>query len=349
MPTHALARFAMMLLIPLFAPMTQAVQVEGLYEASVPVDSQAVAERERALRVGLGQVLARVTGAVDADSRERLREVVANASTALQQYRYDVRRDGPDAGKIFLWMLFDAGNVERMLIEQGIPVWGNERPETLLWVAIDDGQRRLLSADVESDIRDAVSAASAANGLPLILPLMDLEDRAAIGFTEVWGDFRDRIDSASQRYGARSVLLGRLSRSGSGWQARWTHILPDGDASSAENSASSFQAVNAGVALALRRLAERFASAAGDASGTQVVLTVDGVGSLEDYASVTRYLSRMPLVVRWFLNRAKGESLAFDVELKASVEAFRRAAELDSVLVGSAGDTGGGLVYRLAQ
>ena len=44
---------------------------------------------------------------------------------------------------------FSRGQVERALTELGKPVWGPERPLTLLWVAVDDGAggRALLGAD----------------------------------------------------------------------------------------------------------------------------------------------------------------------------------------------------------
>lgn len=346
-----LVRSVMLMLLALVLAPGHAVPVPGLYEASVPVSSQGPGERERALRVGLSQVLERVTGQVGAELSESVREVISNASTALQQYRYDVVRDGPLAGQIRLWMLFDPANVERLLSEQGVPAWGDERPETLMWVAVDDGRRRLLSSDALGELRDAVDAASVRNGLPLILPLMDLEDRSRIGFSEVWGDFRERIMDASQRYAARSVLLGRLTRSGSGWQARWTHILPDGESQTSEFASNSVAVMNSGVSLALRRLAERFAST-GLASGVEsATLSVTGVGSLEDYGAVTRYLSRMPLVKDWFMRQVDGEKLIFDLQLKGGKAAFARAVTLDAVLVENSfrDPASNTLVYRFAQ
>ena len=57
-------------------------------------------------------------------------------------------------------------------------------------------------------------AQTQAMGLPVSLPLMDLDDNMAVTATDVWGRFADPVLKASQRYGAEMVVLGKLSPEG---------------------------------------------------------------------------------------------------------------------------------------
>ena len=78
-----------------------------------------------------------------------------------------------------------------------MPVWGPERPLTLLWVAVDDGAggRALLGANEAARVRRAgdaaetellttvraeIVAAADERGLPIAWPLLDLEDLNAV-------------------------------------------------------------------------------------------------------------------------------------------------------------------------
>jgi len=63
--------------------------------------------------------------------------------------------------------------------------------------------------------------------LPIAFPLLDLEDRAVIGITDVWGNFSDIIREASQRYSVDAILVARLHKENNAWQGRWT-IYHDG-------------------------------------------------------------------------------------------------------------------------
>lgn len=58
-------------------------------------------------------------------------------------------------------------------------------------------------------------------GLPVSIPLMDLDDNMAVNATDVWGRFADPILKASQRYGAEMVVLGKLTPEGDKWSIDW--------------------------------------------------------------------------------------------------------------------------------
>src|SRR5690606_25504380 len=130
---------------------------------------------------------------------------------------------------------FNAARVSQALAQRNRPVWGPERPLTLLWVAFDDGfgERVLLGAndagvaagsplaELLQTTRAELAAAADERGLPIALPLLDLEDLQALTFTDVWGGFEEPIRAASARYGADSILIGRVRIGDFGPEVQW--------------------------------------------------------------------------------------------------------------------------------
>jgi hypothetical protein len=112
---------------------------------------------------------------------------------------------------------------------------------TLLWVAVDGGQgeRAVLPAagappdttqemaDLLESIRTSNTAIADQRGLPITLPLLDLEDMNQIEFADVWGGFEQSLLPASTRYGADAVLVGRIRVTQFGQEVEWL-LLRDG-------------------------------------------------------------------------------------------------------------------------
>ena len=292
-------------------------RVDGLYEA----EGAFADDRGEAFADALAQVLVRITGRRDVAGRAEARAVLDNAESYAQQFRQ------PAPGK--LWVAFDGAALERALGEAGLPVWGADRPVTLLWVAVDagGGRRFVLSSGAETEIearlRDTLLAAAARRGIPVMFPLMDAEDRALASFAEVWGGFEDSIMAASARYGADAVLVGRVTAEDSGF-ARWT-LLDEGGS----------QRWSGGLEDSLDRVADLFAArfAIVPSGETATVrLAVDGVASTADYARVLRFLERLTAVESCSVERVEGEEVLFRLALRGDSAALEEAIGLGRVL-----------------
>ena len=105
----------------------------------------------------------------------------------------------------------------------GLPVWGSNRPNVLLWIALGDGHRRELLGETGADeFNIELKRQAQLRGLPVYYPLWDLEDTASLSLAEIWGSFLDRIDRASSRYQPDTILTARLQQESSGlWSANW--------------------------------------------------------------------------------------------------------------------------------
>jgi uncharacterized protein len=317
--------------LALLAGAVQGGQEAGLYEAQVPVASQAAPEREQALRAALAQVLVKVSGDRSAPQRSALAQALANAGQYVQQFGY---RTPPEASEgLLLWARFDADGVARVLREAGLPVWAQRRPVTLVWIAVQDEQRReLVSAGGGvPDVQAALETAAHSRGLPILLPLLDLEDQRALDFADVWGGFGDVVLRASSRYQPEAVLVGRLQRERSGqWRARWT--LYEGTAGAHWESEGHLEAaVAAGIERLADDLAARYVAPSGAERG-RLALAVTDVMSLEAYARADRYLRELGPVEEVQVLQVEPERVVFLLEVRGGQQALERAIAPGGVL-----------------
>ena len=137
-------------------------EVAGLYEAEVPVTGQNALERVAAIRSALEEVLVKVSGKADVAQLPQLEPLLSQADQWVQRYQYRAAPPGggppsPPLAQL-LWMSFDRETINQRLYEAGIPVWGINRPSTLLWLAVDEGgERYLLGGDNRPDLQAMVN------------------------------------------------------------------------------------------------------------------------------------------------------------------------------------------------
>src|SRR5262249_24092267 len=137
---------------------------------------------------------------------------------------------------------FNATRVDQALAGLNARICGSERPLTLVWVAVDDGQggRALLgvrdapadatpaTVDLLTMLRTELAAVADERGLPIVLPKLDEDDLAAVTIDDVSGGLGDRVLAASARYRADAVLIGRLHPGLVGNEVEWL-LLKDGE------------------------------------------------------------------------------------------------------------------------
>jgi hypothetical protein len=313
-------------------PVASAATVQGLYSVTVPRDPVATDRRAAALRAAMAGLLIRVTG-----SRTAALDPVAQPLLAApNQYVLSYAELQGGAHRVE----FLRGPIESALTTLGMRVWGPERPLTLLWVAIDDGAggRALLGENETSElgvaaspavtamlkaVRDEIAAAAEERGLPIALPLLDLEDMNAVTFEDVSGGFEDRILAASARYRADAVLIGRVRPGVFGSQVDWLF------ANGSERSRLPLGAVRDGLDAA----ADRYAADLGTVGGASLTsLTVHNVRSSADYGRVMSYLERQSVLERIDVESFGDGILTLRVAARGDALVLGRVLALGSVL-----------------
>jgi uncharacterized protein len=323
---------ATVLALVLLAP-TAARELQGLYDAEVAVAGQSAPEREQALRKALAEVLVKVSG--DRAAPRRAPQVMEGAGRYVQQYGY--RTAAQPGAELQLWARFDAAAVDRALQQAGLPVWGRVRPTALVWLAVESGQQRyLLGADEPSQERAALEAAAERRGLPVLLPLLDLEDQGALKFADVWGGFGDMIMRASARYQTEAVLVGRLHRAAAGtWSARWT-LYGAGASAHWEAQGSAEEAIGEGVDGLADALAARFAGPAGEREQVRLTVAVTHIDSLAGYARAERHLRGLGPVAAVQVAQVEPDRITFELQVRGGRAALEQAISLGGALAADA-------------
>ena len=307
------------------APALPAIEVESLYQARVPLDPDDPEARSAAYERALGQVLVRITGNEDAAFSPELQALFPNPG------RFVLRlRPGDDDT---LWVSLDGAAIEQVLRQSGVPVWGSERPLTLVWLAVDWGQgdRELIAAEAgsgqpsidlraarRSELRQRVEEVARLRGIPVAFPRPDELNGNAIVFADVWGGFHDRLITASRSLGATSVLVGRL-RPDVAERNRWTYYFGN---RSRQWSGDTEDALH----LLADTLAGEFVFA-GNARLENVLLTVSNVRSVRDYAAVQKLLGELQMIDGFRIDLVDGDEIRYTVRINGGPQ--RLAAALD--------------------
>ncbi len=311
--------------------------MNDLYVAEVYVTSETDAQRLSGARAGLLQVLVRVSGSQAVLDSPDIRTALRSPTRYYYQYSYRSTDrtfqvgDQILPGRI-LRLSFEPSAVAGLLREAGFPVWGSNRPSVMLWLAVrDETGRRLISDGDVSALRDALDEQARARGLPLLYPLLDLEDTARISEAEVWGAFLDRIDAASVRYNPDSILSGRIQQDAAGaWRASWVTRV-DGNWQRGEGAAASVQELLADVVDELAdRLANRYA--VGSAKG-ELVLRIEDVTTASDYARVLSYLTNLSPVLDVAVVKVEGTDLELRLSTEGQQEQLIQLIELDRQMI----------------
>ena len=334
-----------------FAPAAaRAATFPNLYRLTVQPDAAGSDRKAQAVKLAMAGLLTRITGRRDASQDPTLQPLIDGAEQYLNSYGLD-RQGRPQVG-------FNATQVERALTDLSYPVWGAERPLTLVWIAADDGLggRALLPANeigVEvggdmrrllTDIKTELTAVAEERGLPTALPLLDLEDLDNVSFADVWGGFDDRVRSASQRYRPDVILVGRVRPSAFGNEVQW--LLLTGDT----------RRLIAGTAVrdGLDAVADLYAAELGAVGGGGTTrITVLDVTTPADYARVISYLEGLSVLQSVDVESVERGALSLRVTGRGDAQVLDRVLALGGVLTADGAPTstlpGNSLVFRLAR
>jgi len=339
---------AIILLITSILPLSNvnADIVQHLYEAEVPVESQGREERAYVVREALKEVLVRISGQNAASALADDELLVPRPTRLVQQFRYrkfksdEVIPANPiDGAKPYsqkLWLRFTVKTIKKLLRAQGFPVWGKNRPATLVWLVVDDQKQRILVGNSTPNIsRTYIEQEATKKGLPFRLPLLDLADQSKVQVTDVWGNFEDTILEASQRYQTEAVLVGRIYLSfAKTWNTRWSLYL-GGERHDWEvaNSETLRAAVKEGLSKAGEVLSARFTQVNSAEDGGLILLQIKNVSNLKTYNKVVKYLQSLNVVTDVQTFQVNTNDVIFRINSRSGRLRLAQAISLGHVLV----------------
>lgn len=307
----------------------RAADVRDIYRAEVPVRSQDPSAREQAFRSALEAVLIKATGSREIADQPGADTLLASASTYVQQFGYRTRRAATT-----LNVVFDGAAVDAALTAANLPVWVDQRPAVLIWLAVQHGDRRYLVDDDRTRPASRIVRATASRrGIPVLFPLLDMEDRAQVNVADVLGGFDENVVQASVRYDPDATVIARVTGlRDDDWRGDW-QLDYGGEETAASFGGVSMEAVlTDGMHFVADALAERLAVVTTAGAPGGLLISVEGVDSLEDFARLETYLDNLALVNSHRIHRIEPGYASFLLEVSGDVENVGRLIGLGNVL-----------------
>lgn len=322
----------MMFLCCLFTTSSvNAVEVSKLDEADVPVASRGNADRSQAMKAALEKVIVKNSGTMSVLSNGLIRSQLSHPDALLSQYGY-LESDG----QLQLRASFEHKRVIALLRQAQLPVWGTQRPVTLFWLALpSEAETVILSDSAVSAERKAFSNFSNDRGIPLLLPILDLDEQMGVNPNDVKGMFADVMSSVSGRYQADFMALGAIEPDGSQFKYRlnlYTKATIDSLTpplftynGSAE---TSDKAVNGMLAALGEYYFTKYAIAdTGAAVGATV--TFMNINQMSQLVEIEKYLQQLSAVKTVKLSQIKGQTVTFGLDLFSSESDLQRLLSLE--------------------
>jgi hypothetical protein len=236
----------------------------------------------------------------------------------------------------FINVDFSATLINELLLEAEIPVWDSNRPSVLVWMALQDevGDRSLLSSETNPEIVKLIRDFADERGLPIIFPVLDFEDRRNVTEDTIWSLDETVVKQASERYGADSIMSGRLHfTAGGDLVGVWQFIFQDQILRFDGYDKELRPYLSAPLDKITTQLASYFAIVPETSDFEIVQLRVDGVGTLQAYSSLMTYVNALGLVESATTIALDGERLDLSLSLLGNPNQLAELIALDRDLL----------------
>ena len=289
-----------------------AAEVEELYTSIVTVDDRNDArQRQQGFARAMENVLVKVTGNVELRQNNAIRRALNNPDEFIDSWAYrtlEVDQAGSaDSGDlneevepiIQLEVTFFEPQILELLDSSSIPIWPSNRPETLVWITVQEelSAKSLVTtvSGQNTELAEKVSSLASESGLPILFPLGDFDDQRNISLDQAWNMNQEALERASSRYGSESILALRIYQSLSGeilGSSRYLFRNRQYEYSSFDEPLDTF--IRNSLSMAVEELSGYYAVLlSGTQSKVQVNFTVEGVDQLKDYSSLMAYVEQL--------------------------------------------------------
>ena len=287
-------------------------EVNDLYVSLVPIPDQTLASRHQGITDALKNVLVKLTGNSTVVQLAAVQPSLNNATLYVDAISFEALTnnlsgyDNPEGLNLGLRVNFSHSAIDNLIRRSKLPVLPSNRPKLIFWIVRDDVEagRRLLGGDAkgvsfaaaDEKLMKDLSSVMKDRGIPFILPSLDLEDQLTLSEEEAWNLASEKIEIASERYGADAWVAMRFYRSSNGkirgsWKY-WANNKSYFDDFGMESDVSFIPPV---INELIDGLASSFSYVPQQTKNFLVVKIFD-VQSLDNYKNINEELARLELV-----------------------------------------------------
>lgn len=324
---------SLMSLTPLAA---SAVEVANLYSSSVvAVDAQSNRDLQK---LALAEVLVKVSGNPLIAKDPMIKKTLIRA----REYLVKQSQESID-GERHLHVSFNEKKVNRLLRSSEFGVWSQNRPQQILWLVVDEDFSRSVKGESDTDYADFISAIKEqANkrGVPVLFPVMDLDDQLQVSSSDLWGQFTDPVELASTRYAADNYMIAKIIKQQDDYKLNWSLYGRNNTNEAYEiwlTDSDQGELSKMGTKLSSRladHLGERY-SVKASGNNEVVYFNVDAINGITDYAKLIEMFSALSAVAQVDLETVSGSSIQLKLVLLGTQEDLLMELSLDQRIQGS--------------
>ncbi|MGI9386499.1 MAG: DUF2066 domain-containing protein [Methyloligellaceae bacterium] len=210
-----------------------AVEVTGLYRAETIVTGTEEPERTRGFRIGLSDVIVKLTGDARLKNSPAIAPLLADPHKFVADFEYEDRmkdipvhdEQGTRERPHYLRIVFKASEIDQAIGEIGLRKWPSERPLIALWLSVRTAMDSYIlraTSDRGYGQRAVLQGAAKRFGIPIRLPSADGAS-TRISSEDVTSQNISKIRTVALGPDVEAHLLGHLALGAEGyWDIRWT-------------------------------------------------------------------------------------------------------------------------------
>ncbi len=316
----------------------KAVTVGNLYTIELPVADQTTSLRLEAFTEAFKRVVVKASGSDDALQSPAFARPIERSSRYVKQFSYVVRENQDEqdieADLLYLRVDFDQRLIESLLRDNGFPVWGRERPGSLLVISYDVNETiKMVSSDTTPEIIDMLDNAALTRGLPVLFPLMDLEDISLVRVGDVISRQFEKINIMASRYTPDVLVVGQIvGRSGKGWEGDWEVRFLEQLFKWRYKDSSKEAVIDQMVKHLTRILALEYALEDNKSLDQELLMSVSAMSGINNLIKVQQYLQSLNVVESVRVSLIDKDMVTYRVGLRNDVEDLQRLIEFGEVL-----------------
>jgi len=324
----------LLFLLLIHAEISLAVEVQGLFEAEVITQSQSLKDRNKAIKDALAIVFGKIMAGENIFDDPTVKMALEDAPRYTTRYRYSLIPSNSDENSARLMRVeFDQNALLELLRASKLGIWNEVRDETLIWLVVEkNGKKQIFDEQLMPDIANALTKAAKRKGIPLLFPLMDLEESQKITIPDILGAYSDKLLEVSKRYATPAILVGRLKKYKKCWKTEWALYFNNDIKQWNSECVTLDEAILSGMEGTYDKLSKFYAVKPDTLEIDTVILKVSGVKNMTDMSKITDYLNSLPMTesVNWL--KVKSGINYYKVKTSGSRRAFIDAVGLGRIL-----------------
>lgn len=280
-----------------FCFQANAVEVRDLCLVKLPVAQQGRTVLWNASLKGFKEVLVRKSGSSEILRSPEVQRAYRKVTSYLQRFEYASQEDNSEF-PYEIALYFEPRLIDSLIQEAKMPLWGSNRPLTIIWLAVEENFERkvVLESEEEQSLYPVLKENAVRRGLPIIMPLMDLEDELAVSISDIWGRFPSTIKQASIRYPSDVVMYGRINQVGETWQGKFGYINQDQEVAFDALGESQHEVIANMMDTLADRLCDKYCVVQEIGQKNELLINVTDISNFKQFKAAENYLSDLSSV-----------------------------------------------------